>query len=138
MIPWSWFVSSPRKNAETREKDLKLAIYRIERGRSQTKAKKLSVSAVAREAGVTPALIHNHYPSIAETVRVKVGASSRQQRDLKARALKEMRQKNKDLRQEIIETEARLAKLASINEMLLLEIAVFKAQSNGSIVRKLG
>jgi AcrR family transcriptional regulator len=131
-------VNSTRKNADKRGKELKLAIYRIERGRSQTNAKKLNVSAVAREAGVTPALIHNHYPSIAEMIRVKVGASSRQQRDSKAGALKAERKKSRSLRQQLTDVENRLAKLASINEMLLLENAVLKAQSSGSIVRKLG
>ncbi|MDR6453468.1 TetR family transcriptional regulator [Variovorax paradoxus] len=123
-----------RKRAETREQELRLAIVRIERGRSRANAVKLSVSAVAREAGVTPALIHNHYPSIAEAIRVKLGASSRQQRDAKQSELKQILEKNRALRQELSETEGRLAKLASINEMLLLENKTLKAMADSSKV----
>lgn len=116
-----------RKSAESREKDLRLAIARIERGRSKTNASKLSVSAVAREAGVTPALIHNHYPSIAEDIRVKVGASSRQQRDTARKALKDERTTCAGLRTKIKELEGRIAQLASINELLLIENRTLKA-----------
>lgn len=116
-----------RKNSELREKELKLAISRIERGRSRTNASKLSVSAVAREVGVTPALIHNHYASIAEDIRVKVGASSRQQRDAKTNELKDVKAKNRALMQQLAAAEGQLAKLASINEMLLMENSGLKA-----------
>lgn len=127
-------MTQQRKNAETREKELKLAIFRIERGRSHTKVTKLSVSAVAREAGVTPALIHNHYPSIAEEVRIKQGASSRQKRDAKQDELKQEREKNRVLRQELEEMKNQLAKLASINEMVLLENRALKAKKDDSKV----
>ncbi|VXB46417.1 Transcriptional regulator, TetR family [Burkholderia sp. 8Y] len=109
-----------RKHATTREKELELAIHRIERGRARTNADKLSISAVAREAGVTPALIHNHYPSIAEQIRVKQGASSRQQRDAKRNELAEERRKNAELRAELGAVKARLQKLATLNEMLVI------------------
>ena len=125
---------SQRKKSEAREKELKLAIVRIERGRSRTNATKLSVSAVAREAGVTPALIHNHYPSVAEAIRVKLGASSRQQRDAKQSELKQVLEKNRSLRQQLAETEDQRDKLASINEMLLLENKTLKAISNSAKV----
>ncbi|MCF3159777.1 TetR family transcriptional regulator, partial [Pseudomonas juntendi] len=42
---------------------------------------KLSITSVARAAGVTPGLIHNTYPSIAERIRNIVGKSVRAQRD---------------------------------------------------------
>lgn len=121
--------SAQRKNAEARKKELNLAILRIELGRSNTKATKLSVSAVAREAGVTPALIHNHYPIIAETIRIKLAKSSRQQRDDKQDALQDALLSNKKIRQDLKDAEGRIAKLASINEMLLLEIKTLKASA---------
>ncbi|WP_083417782.1 TetR family transcriptional regulator [Burkholderia contaminans] len=120
-------MTQQRKSAASREKDLRSAIARIERGRTKTGATKLSVSAVAREAGVTPALIHNHYPSIAEEIRTKVGASSRQQRDTARVALKEERAKGTDLRTRIKDLEEQVARLASINEVLLIENRVLKA-----------
>ncbi|WP_339540135.1 TetR/AcrR family transcriptional regulator [Pseudomonas sp. RA_5y_Pfl1_P24] len=54
------------KPAEDREKDLKLALYRIQRVRAHTGETKVTIAAVASKAGVSSALIHNHYPNIAE------------------------------------------------------------------------
>ncbi|MET3479465.1 TetR family transcriptional regulator [Variovorax atrisoli] len=114
-------MAQSRKSANARKKDLQLAILRIEKGRSLTQAKKLSVSSVAREAGVTPALIHNHYPAIAEEIRVKLGASSRQVRDESRAKEKAQREKNAQLRSQIRTLEVRIAQLASINELLVIE-----------------
>lgn len=130
-------MSQQRKSATTREKELRLAIYRIERGRAHTAATKLSVSAVAREAGVTPALIHNHYPSIAEEIRVKLGASSRERRDAARDELKLEREKTHKLRKELAEATSQIAVLASINETLLLENQVLRATASASNVRRL-
>ena len=127
-----------RKSAETRAKELRLAIFRIERGRSHTQATKLSIAAVAREVGVTPALIHSHYPLIADEIRIKQGASSRDQRNAKQGKLKQEREKSKALRQERDELKDRIAKLASINEMLLLENRALRATSGNSNVVQLG
>lgn len=127
-----------RKPAEAREKDLRLAIYRIERGRAHTKATKLSIAAVAREAGVTPALIHNHYPAIAEAIRLKLGTSSRQQRDAKQDQLKVEREKNRALRKELETMRSQLAALASINEMLLAENRILKVKEDNPKVIDIG
>lgn len=110
-----------RKNADVREKEIRLAIFRIERGRSHTAAKRLTISAVAREAGVSSSLLHNHYPVIAEEIRVKQGASSRQKLDAKQDDLSVERGKTKALRAELEELRHQVAKLASINEMLQIE-----------------
>lgn len=123
-----------RKSAESRTKELRLAIFRIEQGRARTKAIKLSVSAVAREAGVSPALIHNHYPLIAEEIRVKLGAATRQSRNAKQEELNREREKNKLLRKELELTKNGLAKLASINEVLLMENKLLKAKAGESKV----
>lgn len=123
-----------RQNADHRAKQLRLAILRIEKGRTQTGEMKLSVSAVAREVGVTPALIHNHYPEIAEEIRVKVGASSRAQRDAKQKQLNAIRDTNKALRGELAELRLQVARLASINETLLLENMSLRASAEGSTV----
>lgn len=127
-------MTQQRKDAETRKKELKLAIFRIEQGRARTKVTNLSIAAVAREAGVTPALIHNHYPSIAEDIRVKLGASSRQQRDVKQTELSKEQMKSKELRKELKDMGGRMAKLVSINEMLLLENRVLNAKESSSKV----
>ncbi|WP_261523278.1 TetR family transcriptional regulator [Burkholderia multivorans] len=120
-------MTSQRQNADNRSKQLRLAILRIERGRAKTGAQKLSISAVAREAGITPALIHNHYPAIAEEIRTKLGASSRAQRDAKHKELKKVRDSNKALLKELTEMRQCVARLASINETLLLENKALRA-----------
>lgn|SRR5690349_4164964 len=119
-----------RKPSPTREKDLQLALLRIERGRAKTGEKKVTIAAVAREAGVSAALIHNHYPNIAETIREVQGRSSRAQRDVKHHDLRVEQEKNRTLRQEIQEMRAKVASLASLNEVLLTENRVLKAKQN--------
>lgn len=107
------------KPAENREKDLRLAIYRLQKGRAHTKETKITIAAVAREAGVSTALIHNHYPAVAEAIREIQGRSSRAMRDVKHQDLIAERQKSAAYRQEVEELKARLASIASINEVLL-------------------
>ena len=120
--------SANYKPAVDREKDLKLAIYRIESGRARTKETRLSIAAVAREAGVSTALIHNYYPAIAEAIREKQGRSSRAMRDVKHQDLIAVRQKSAGYRQEIEELRVKLASIASINEVLLDENQALKAK----------
>ncbi|WP_218827933.1 MULTISPECIES: hypothetical protein [unclassified Burkholderia] len=74
-------MAETRKSGEAREKELRLAIHRIQRGRAHTKATTLNIATVAREAGVSPALIHNHYPGIAEIIRNAQGRDNRAQRE---------------------------------------------------------
>ena len=114
-------MSQERKRKDSREKDLQMAMMRIERGRAHTKATKLSISSVAREAQVSAALIHNYYPAIAEAIRDAQGRSSREQRDAKHDELKAAREKNRELRLALEAALAQRDQLASINEVLLEE-----------------
>lgn len=116
------------KPAEDREKDLKLALYRIQKGRAHTGETKVTIAAVAREAKVSTALIHNYYPDIAEAIREAQGRSSRAMRDVKHQNLVAERKKSADYRQEIEELRNKVASLASINEVLLNENGVLKAK----------
>lgn len=118
------------KPAEDREKDLKLALLRIQKGRTRTGETKVTIAAVAREAGVSTSLIHNYYPGIAEIVREAQGRSSRAVRDVKHQDLIAERKKSAAYRQEIEELRAKVANLASINEVLLDENRVLKAKMN--------
>ncbi|UVK97644.1 TetR family transcriptional regulator [Pseudomonas sp. B21-048] len=120
--------STNYKPAVDREKDLRLAISRIENGRAHTKEAKVTIAAVTREAGVSTALTHNHYPAIAETIREKQGRSSRAMLDVKHQDLIAERQKSAGYRQEIEELRAKLASIASIYEVLLEENRVLKAK----------
>lgn len=118
------------KPAEDREKDLKLALLRIQKGRARTGESKVTIAAVAREAGVSTALIHNHYPRIAEAIREVQGRSSRSMRDVKQQDLIAERKKSAAYRQEIEELRAKVANLASINEVLMYDNRVLKAKLN--------
>ncbi|MNE62126.1 hypothetical protein D3C80_1573910 [compost metagenome] len=82
---------------------------------------------MARESGVSRALIHNHYPSIAEAIREAQGHSSRVQRDVKHQELRVERERNRALRLEIEELRAKFSKLASLNETLLADNLTLKA-----------
>ena len=123
-----------RKPSDARERDLQLALARIQRGRAHTGESKVTIASVAREAGVSTALIHNHYPIIAEAIRDAQGRSSRVQRDVKHQELRAEREKNRALRQEIEELRAKVASLASINEVLIAENRVLKAKQSDSKV----
>lgn len=125
---WRQTLDKPRKQFHDREKEILLAAAAIEKGRSRTGQTKLSISAVARELGVSPALIHNHYPKAAEDIRQRQGRSSRSQRDMKHDQLKEEQKKNLDYRLEIKELRLQVARLATLNEMLGLENQKLKAQ----------
>ncbi|MCW8156471.1 TetR family transcriptional regulator [Stutzerimonas stutzeri] len=118
------------KPAEDREKDLKLALYRIQKGRAHTGETKVTIAAVAREAKVSTALIHNYYPDIAEAIREAQGRSSRAIRNVKHQDLIAERKKSANYRQEIEELRNKVAHLASINEVLLNENEVLKSKLN--------
>ncbi|VVM99762.1 hypothetical protein PS631_03287 [Pseudomonas fluorescens] len=122
-------MKTTRKTSDSRERDLRLALARIQRGRAHTGESKVTIAAVAREAGVSTALIHNHYPNVAEAVREAQGRSSRAQRDVKHQDLIAEREKNKLLRQELEELRLKTADLASINEVLMAELRPLKARS---------
>lgn len=131
-------MSGQRKTGEVRKKELRLAISRIKRGRAVTKEAKLTIASVAREAGVSPALIHNYHPEIAEAIRGEQSGSSRAQRDAKHQELKAEREKNRALRAENDILRAQIAKLTSINEVLLVENRDFKARNCAPNVVDLG
>lgn len=122
--------STNYKPAEDREKDLRLALYRIQKGRAHTGETKVTIAAVAREAGVSTALIHNHYPNIAEVIREAQGRSSRAMRDVKHHDLSAERKKSVAYRQEIEALRGKVASLACINEVLLEETRMLKAKLN--------
>lgn len=114
------------KSAEDREKDLRLALIRIQKGRARSGESKVTIAAVAREAGVSTALIHNHYPKVAEAIRNAQERSSRAIRDAKHKELAVEREKSVAYRLEIEELSLKIARLASINEVLMNENAALK------------
>ena len=117
--------SRRRSRGNTRE-ELLLAMLRV-----KSKGLKLSISAVATEAGVSAGLVHNTYPDIAEEIRAQVGRGTRQQCDANAAEVKKVRGQLKILRAERDAALADVARLASINETLRQEVATLQAAASG-------
>lgn len=123
-------MDDPKARSRKRTVDeIQQAIAHLQAGQS-----KVSISAVAKVAGVTPALIHNTYPDLAEKIRGLVGKATRTQRDAKHDALVHEREINRSLREELAGTRADLAKLASVNQVLLNEVALLKGMATGKVV----
>ena len=100
--------------ADNTREALRMALYRIQRGRGKVvKDGKLSIAAVAREAGVSAALIHNHYPEVAEQIHVLKNQAYRAQRDAKLDEVKCLKAINRELRADLADLSAQLAKAAS-------------------------
>lgn len=112
-----------RSKSDNTRHDLEMAILRIERGRSCVieRNRKLSILAVAEEAGVSGASIHNNYPEIAEEIRIKINKDSRTQRDAKHSAFKSEKAKNVLLRAQVAGLTKQLRDLASENAKLFTE-----------------
>lgn len=81
-------------------KAVRFAIIRIEKGRPNVVSdkRKMSVAAVAEEAGVSRALIHRDCPDLLERIKGGVNKGIRQQRDAKQIELNEYKERNRELR----------------------------------------
>ncbi|PSW53492.1 TetR family transcriptional regulator [Photobacterium leiognathi] len=112
-------MSNPKEKAT--HKAVRLAIIRIEKGRPTivSEQRKMSVAAVAEEAGVSRALIHRDCPDLLERIKGGVNKGIRQQRDAKQNELKEYKKRNRELRSEVAELKAMLAKVQSQNATLI-------------------
>jgi len=123
---------------QSTETEIRQALVRIKAGRPKIvdKKRKLSISALAEEAGVSDSAIHNRYPQIATEVRDILGKAHKEQRDEKTQILKTVKAKNRELRKYIEELELDIRKLTSINETFKDENAQLKAEmSSGKVVR---
>jgi hypothetical protein len=121
-------------SAEAREKDLRFAMLRIKRGRPNTGAKQITIASVAREAGVSPGLIHNHYPQVADAIRLEQSRHGRDRRKRRQDELKKEREKARGLRGEISDLRAKVARLASINEVLRFENESLRRRRGDNVV----
>ncbi|WP_404851697.1 TetR family transcriptional regulator (plasmid) [Enterobacter asburiae] len=120
------------KHTDTRT-SLELALKRLQADVPLTvpKGGKISIAAVAREAGVSHATIHNRYPDIAEQIRgiVKQTTSAspalqKNQHDIAA-TLSRLRQENARLKSD-------LARSQSLNYRLLKENQALRASVKAS------
>ena len=92
----------------------------------------MTISSVAREAGVSNATIHNRYPDLAEHIRELAGKAA--QRDAKAALekrqgkIKAAKNKITDLREEIAEFKQALDVSRNVNASLQLENESLRAK----------
>lgn len=124
--------------AATTEKNLRNALIRLKHGRPKVvdKRRKISITALAEEAGVKDSTIHNRYPDIAAEVRGLTGKTHKAQRDDKSAKLKAEKEKNRELRAYIEELESDVRKLVSLNATLDSANEQLKAElSSGNVVR---
>jgi hypothetical protein len=98
------------------------------------KNQRVTISAVALVAGVTPALIHNKYPSIAEAIRIKNGKGTKSKSSLVREQLVKAQEIIKELRNERQELTKEVQKLASINEGLRRQFTELQAISKSNNV----
>lgn len=111
------------RNKEKTYSNIRRAIVRLEQGKPKiTKVgRKLTVAAVAEEAGVSRALIHNHYPDLLARIRINNDKNIAKQRDQKHSELVKERIKCKELRKQITKLLKQRAELVSKNASLELE-----------------
>jgi len=119
----------PPRDREKTTFALKLALNRL-----QKRGAKISIAAVAFEAGVTPALLHNRYPDFTEQIRKVIGKTTRTQRDTKHDLLIEEKVKNRQLRLQINDLMKEITDLASINESLRAELNLQIAITAGKVI----
>ncbi|MEZ8306126.1 MULTISPECIES: hypothetical protein [Vibrio] len=112
-------------------KAVRVAIIRIEKGRPNVVSdkRKMSVAAVAEEAGVSRALIHRDCPDLLERIKGGVNKGIRQQRDAKQIELNEYKERNRELRTEVAELKAMLSKVQSQNATLIRKNMVLSGVS---------
>lgn len=124
-------VKAPRQRSRDKTgTELKLALHRLQRA-----GKKVSISSIAKEAGVSAPLIHGSYPEFAEQVRELNNKSTRTQLGEKRDRLHEERKKNSDLRALLDREMKDAAMLASVNEALRAEIILLKALADGKVLK---
>jgi hypothetical protein len=103
-------------------------------GRLQATGASPSIAAVAREAGVSAALLHNKYPDFAQEVRRLAGKPPRRHPDDLLTVLELERRRIKELRIEIEGWRQQVRALASVNEALRRELQIQQAMASGNVV----
>lgn len=99
---------------------------------------KISISGLAKEVGVSAALIHNRYPDLAKEIRAATGKDLRLQRDAKDELLAKEKKKNRELRTEVKKLNKELVDLASINESLRVQLSLQSAIASGKVSKMTG
>lgn len=119
-----------KRSRRTRE-ELRRAILRIEHQRPKRVAKEachLKISIVAREAGLTPATIHNCYPDIAELIRAKTRSSKVSRTPTAESRVEQLVTSVRRLKDRLRNAENDVARIASENAKLLTVVAELRTR----------
>lgn len=124
----------PKRN-DTHNK-IRMAIVRMEKGKPKVVSsdRKISIKAVAEEAGVSDSLIHKDHSDLVRRIYKNNDKDYRSERDKKHQELKAERAKSKELRGRVAELESQLRKLTSINARLELELTTLRSVKNSQNV----
>ena len=124
----------PKRN-DTHNK-IRMAIVRMEKGKPKVVSsdRKISIKAVAEEAGVSDSLIHKDHSDLVRRIYKNNDKDYRSERDKKHQELKAERAKSKELRGRVAELESQLRKLTSINARLELELTTLRWVKNSQNV----
>lgn len=121
-------------------KRLTLALAKLKRDAAQAGKAGPSISAVAREAGVSHTLIHTKYPDIADQIRDASGRGPKQQLEKQRTLVKRVEDRAAELRGEVAALRKQNQGLASENGRLILlvrslEQKVFAMESGATLLR---
>ena len=124
----------PKRN-DTHNK-IRMAIVRMEKGKPKVVSsdRKISIKAVAEEAGVSDSLIHKDHSDLVRRIYKNNDKDYRSERDKKHQELKAERAKSKELRGRVAELDSQLRKLTSINARLELELTTLRSVKNSQNV----
>ncbi len=117
------------RNRDTTTADLWEALSRLQRTEVAP-----TIAALAREVGVSAALIHNRYGDVAKEVRRLSGREPGSTEEGLKLALKQEREVAKGLRTENLDLRKQLQAMGSVNETLRQELRILQAMHEGKIV----
>ncbi|MEM5300195.1 TetR family transcriptional regulator [Burkholderia sp. JPY481] len=113
----------------TTRRRLELALRRLQHGKMQSSSDaRISIAAVAREAGVSNATVHNRYPDIAERVRRLHAKASRLSTKAMPDTVDILHRKLREAHKEIDQLKTDLARSQSINLRLTREHELLHAR----------
>lgn len=112
-----------------RLRDLRVAVKAIEVGRPKRVkvGRKLSISSVAEEAGISPSTIHTRYPEIVDLLRQKGRGSNATQNERNSSEVKRLKGVVADLRAKWKGAELILAKVTSELATVQTELEQYKS-----------
>jgi hypothetical protein len=120
-----------RRDKRSTREELRRAMLRVERGRPKRLHPdrcRMNISAVAREAGISAASIHNTYPDLAEAIREKAAYGHRSKLDTERGERRRLTEQLRRARERVRISEKELARIASENARLVSENSILRAR----------